>query len=106
MANRDQRAMTAVGEPMRRQIFELLARRPQSVADLTKTLPVSQSAISQHLKVLKAARLVQAQAAGAKRIYRVDPAGLGQMRAWLDRHWAEALEALATQADQKRDRNK
>ncbi len=98
--------MTAVGEPMRRQIFELLARRPQSVADLTKTLPVSQSAISQHLKVLKAARLVQAQAAGAKRIYRVDPAGLGQMRAWLDRHWAEALEALATQADQKRDRNK
>ncbi len=98
--------MTALGEPMRRQIFELLARRPQSVADLTKALPVSQSAISQHLKVLKSARLVQAQAAGTRRIYRIDPAGLGQMRAWLDRHWAEALEVFATQTEQKKDLNK
>ncbi len=106
MAYDHQRAITALGEPTRRQIFELVAKRPQSVADLTRTLPVSQSAVSQHLKVLKAARLVQAEADGARNIYRVDPAGLGQMRAWLDRQWTDALGAFKADVDGKRkDRN-
>ena len=56
----NQRAMTALADPTRRQIFEIVAKRPQSVADLTRALPVSQPAVSQHLKVLKAAKLVRA----------------------------------------------
>jgi DNA-binding transcriptional ArsR family regulator len=99
MANSNQRAITALADPTRRQIFELVAKRPQSVADLTRALPVSQSAVSQHLKILKSAKLVRSEAAGARNIYRVDPAGLGQMRAWLDRQWRDALDALKTEID-------
>jgi DNA-binding transcriptional ArsR family regulator len=96
--------MTALADPTRRQIFELIAKRPQSVADLTRALPVTQSAVSQHLKVLKSAKLVRAEAAGARNIYRVDPAGLGQMRAWLDRQWRDALDAFKTGIDDKEQR--
>jgi DNA-binding transcriptional ArsR family regulator len=101
MANDPQRAIQALADPTRRQIFELVARRPRSVADLTKSLPVTQSAVSQHLKVLKDARLVQAEADGARNIYRIDPAGLGKMRAWLDRQWKDALSDFKTQAETK-----
>ncbi|NOJ38873.1 ArsR/SmtB family transcription factor [Bradyrhizobium australiense] len=101
MAYNNQRGITALADPTRRQIFELVAKRPQSVADLTRALPVSQSAVSQHLKILKSAKLVRAEAAGARNIYRVDPAGLGQMRAWLDRQWRDALDALKTEIDNK-----
>jgi DNA-binding transcriptional ArsR family regulator len=101
MANSSHRAIAALADPTRRQIFELVAKRPRSVADLTSSLPVTQSAVSQHLKVLKAARLVRAEAEGARNIYRIDPAGLGQMRAWLDRQWADALGAFKTEAESK-----
>jgi DNA-binding transcriptional ArsR family regulator len=103
MAN-DHRAMTALADPTRRQIFELVASRPRSVADLTRALPVTQSAVSQHLKVLKEAKLVRPQREGTKRIYFVDPAGLGRMRAWLDRQWSEALNTFKAEAEQKEPR--
>ena len=106
MAYDNQRAMTALADPTRRQIFELVAKRPQSVADLTRALPVSQPAVSQHLKVLKAAKLVRAEAHGARNIYRIDPAGLGQMRAWLDRRWAEALGAFKADAEGREEKRK
>ncbi len=70
---------------------------------MTSSLPVTQSAVSQHLKVLKAARLVRAEAEGARNIYRIDPAGLGQMRAWLDRQWADALSAFKVEAESKEE---
>jgi DNA-binding transcriptional ArsR family regulator len=96
--NYDYAGMVALADPTRRSVFELVAASPRSVADLARALPVSQPAVSQHLKVLKAARLVRSDALGARNIYRLDPAGLGQMRAWLDQMWGEALDAFAAEA--------
>jgi len=85
--------LTALGDPTRRAIFELVAARPRSVAEITREMTVSQSAVSQHLKVLRESRLVRAEPNGASNVYHVDPVGLGQMRAWLDRFWSMTLAA-------------
>ena len=82
---------TALGDPTRREIFELLAERPYAVGELAGELPVSRPAVSQHLKVLKDAGLVMDRANGTRRIYRVDPDGLAALRAQLDRFWTKAL---------------
>ena len=82
---------TALGDPTRRAIFERLARRPRAVGELAREFPVSRPAVSQHLKVLKDARLVVDRPDGNRRIYAVDTAGLGVLRADLDRFWAQAL---------------
>jgi DNA-binding transcriptional ArsR family regulator len=79
---------------MRRRIFERLAASPSAVGELAAGLPVSRPAVSQHLRVLKDAGLVTETASGTRRIYRVDPRGIGAMRDWLDQHWARALEAF------------
>lgn len=89
----------ALADPTRRTVFEHVVAKPCSVAEITRALPVSQSAVSQHLKVLKEARLVRAQAQGARNIYHIDPAGLGRLRAWLDQLWVEALDAFKLEAD-------
>ena len=92
--------MTALGDPTRRTIFELIAERPRSVAEITRRVPVSQSAVSQHLKVLRDARLVRAEPKGASNVYHIDPRGLGQMRAWLDRFWSKTLVAYKAAVEQ------
>jgi DNA-binding transcriptional ArsR family regulator len=84
-------ALTALGEPTRRDIFERLAERPRAVAELARELPVSRPAVSQHLKVLKQAHLVSDTPVGTRRVYRVDPNGLAALRADLDRFWTQAL---------------
>src|SRR5579863_7419670 len=89
----DSAQLAALGDPTRRVIFELIASRPRSVAEITREVTVSQSAVSQHLKVLRESRLVRAEPKGASNIYHIDPAGLGQMRAWLDRFWSRTLAA-------------
>jgi len=94
--------LTALGDPTRRAIFELIAERPRSVAEITRQVPVSQSAVSQHLKVLRNSRLVRAQPKGASNVYHVDPHGLGQMRAWLDRFWNKTLTAYEDAVEQPR----
>lgn len=81
----------ALADPTRRSIFELVATRPRAVGEIARELPVSRPAVSQHLKLLKTARLVIDEAEGARRIYRVDPAGLRELRAQLDRFWTQAL---------------
>jgi DNA-binding transcriptional ArsR family regulator len=86
-------AFAALSEPMRLRIIERLASRPMSVGEIAAGLPVSRPAVSQHLKVLKDAALVTVEAAGTRRIYHVDPAGLGVIRQWLDRHWERAIAA-------------
>jgi DNA-binding transcriptional ArsR family regulator len=92
--------LTALGDPTRRAIFELVAACPRSVAEITREMTVSQSAVSQHLKVLRESRLVRAEPKGASNVYYVDPAGLGQMRAWLDRFWSTTLAAYKTAVEQ------
>lgn len=84
----------ALGDRTRRQIFRLLARRPRSVRELADELPVSRPAVSQHLKVLKDAALVQVRAEGTRRIYAVDPDGLAAIRAEIETFWSAALTNL------------
>ena len=91
----DQRSLAALADPTRRCVLELVAERPRSVADLARALPVSQPAVSQHLKVLKAARLVRAEPKGASNIYHIDPHGVAEARAWVDRMWDAALAGFA-----------
>jgi DNA-binding transcriptional ArsR family regulator len=84
---------SALGDPTRRAIFEHLADRPRAVVDLARELPVSRPAVSQHLKVLKDARLVTDRRDGNRRIYQLDPDGIGALRADLERFWTRALAA-------------
>jgi DNA-binding transcriptional ArsR family regulator len=88
------RAFDALGDPTRRAIFERLAERPQAVGELARDLPVSRPAVSQHLKVLKDAGLVTDRRAGTRRIYQLDPAGVGALRAYLDGFWQRSLAAF------------
>jgi DNA-binding transcriptional ArsR family regulator len=94
-------AFAALAEPMRCVIVERLAQRPMAVGELAALLPVSRPAVSQHLKILKEAKLVRDRAEGTRRIYAVDPAGLGQIRAWLDRFWDQSLAAYAAAAERE-----
>jgi DNA-binding transcriptional ArsR family regulator len=93
------RAFAALADPTRREVFERLSRGPRAVGDLARDLPVSRPAVSQHLKVLKEAGLVTDRPDGARRVYQIDPQGLGQMRAWLDQFWDQALEAFKAEAE-------
>ena len=86
---------------MRRAIIERLADGPTAVGALAEGLPVSRPAVSQHLRVLKEAGLVTELSEGTRRIYRLDPRGVGAMRNWLDTNWATALEAFAEAADRE-----
>lgn len=84
-------AFGALGDDTRLVIFERLAGRPQAVSELAAELPVSRPAVSQHLKILKAAGLVVDRRDGKRRIYHVDPNGVQALRAQLDRFWTDAL---------------
>ena len=94
-------AFAALAEPMRERIVERLAERPMAVGELAALLPVTRPAVSQHLKVLKEAKLVRDRAEGTRRIYSIDPAGLGALRAWLDRFWDQSLAAYAAAAERE-----
>jgi len=93
-------ALGALADPTRRELFERLAGGPQTVGALAEQVPVSRPAVSQHLKVLKDAGLVVDRAEGNRRIYRLDPAGIGALRAYLDRFWSTALLAFKDVAEQ------
>src|SRR4051795_3333812 len=94
-------AMRALGDPTRRAIFERLADGPLPVGEIARGLPVSRPAVSQHLRVLKAAGLVVDQADGTRRLYRIDPDGVAALRAYLDRFWTQALAAFKTAAERE-----
>lgn len=89
-------ALLVLGDPTRLAILERLADSPLAVVDLTKELPISRPAVSQHLRVLKDAGLVIDQAVGSRRVYRVDPDGLAVLRDQLDQFWAKAMAAYKT----------
>jgi DNA-binding transcriptional ArsR family regulator len=93
-------ALTALADPTRRAIFERLARSPSAVGDLAREFPVSRPAVSQHLKVLKSAGLVTDQAAGTRRVYSVDAAGVAAVREYFEQFWQQSLASFRTAASQ------
>jgi DNA-binding transcriptional ArsR family regulator len=93
--------LTALGDPTRRTIFERIAARPSAVGELAVGLPVSRPAVSQHLKVLKEAGLVVDRSEGSRRIYRLEPDGVGALRDYLDRFWNRALAGFKASVEKK-----
>jgi DNA-binding transcriptional ArsR family regulator len=102
MANQNQ-LFAALADPTRRQVFERLIAGPAAVGELARGLPVSRPAVSQHLKVLKEAGLVADQAHGTRRIYHIDPHGLGALRAWFDQFWGNALAAFQAELEKEQE---
>jgi DNA-binding transcriptional ArsR family regulator len=92
--------MSVLGDPTRRAIFERLADGPRAVGDIARELPVSRPAVSQHLRVLKDAGLVRDRHVGTRRLYRLDPAGVGAIRAYFEELWTHALDAFKEAAEQ------
>jgi DNA-binding transcriptional ArsR family regulator len=92
-------ALQCLSDPTRRRIFERLRSGPSSVGVLANGLPVSRPAVSQHLKMLKDAGLVKDRSEGARRVYYIDPDGLGELRRWLDQFWDGALEAFKNEVE-------
>ena len=92
-------ALNALAEPRRRAILALLADRELAAGDVASRFEVTRPAISQHLGVLRAAGLVTERRDGARRLYRLRPEGLAELRAWLDRFWSSGLDRLKTAAE-------
>jgi len=92
-------ALSALADPTRRRIFERLKSGPQAVGAIARKMPVSRPAVSQHLKVLKEAGLVADRPEGTRRVYYIDPGGLGALRAWVDQFWDQALENFQAEVE-------
>ncbi|HEU4566385.1 MAG TPA: metalloregulator ArsR/SmtB family transcription factor [Marmoricola sp.] len=103
MAYREADGWTALGDPTRRAIVEVLAQRPCAVGELAARLPVSRPAVSQALRVLKDAGLVTERAAGTRRIYRLEPAAVAALRDQLDTFWSRALASYEDAVERVRD---
>lgn len=86
--------LSAVADPTRRRILELVREEPSTVRELTDRLPVSQPAVSQHLKVLRRASLVNGTARGSSTVYTLDASGLAVVREWLSAMWDDVLDAF------------
>jgi len=93
--------LDALGDPTRRQVFELLRAGPRSVGDLAVGLPVSRPAVSQHLRVLEEAGLVTHRREGTRHLYELDSSGVVVLREWVDGFWSEALARFKAVAETK-----
>jgi DNA-binding transcriptional ArsR family regulator len=91
--------LNVLADPTRRQVFERLRDGPQPVNAIAAGLPVSRPAVSQHLKVLKDAGLVEERSEGVRRIYSVRREALAELRGWLDSFWDDALLAFKIEAE-------
>ncbi len=98
-------ALAALADPTRRELFERLRSGPRAVGELASGATVSRPAVSQHLAVLKAAGLVRDTASGTRRVYEIDPKGLGAIRAWLDDMWGGALQSFASELESEGSKN-
>ena len=96
-------AFTALGDPTRLAIFELLGEEPRAVGQIARELPVSRPAVSQHLKVLKGAGLVVDRPMGTRRIYAVDADGVEALRAYRARFWTKTLTAFKQVVEQREE---
>jgi DNA-binding transcriptional ArsR family regulator len=98
------KALRCLSDPTRRRVFEKLRAGPQAVGVLADGLPVSRPAVSQHLKALKEAGLVIDRSEGARRVYYIDPDGLGELRRWIDQFWDDALESFKNEVELSKSR--
>ncbi len=103
-ATRIERAFDALGDPTRRAVFRRLRKGTRSVREIAEGMDVSRPAVSQHLKVLKAAGLIGVRVDGARRLYGVDPTGIEALRNWLDGFWDETLAAFKVAAEEEQNR--
>jgi DNA-binding transcriptional ArsR family regulator len=94
-------ALVALADPTRRRVFDQLRTGPKPVGVIAAKVPVSRPAVSQHLKVLREARLVTERREGTRRVYFIDPHGLGELRAWLDRFWDQSLAAFQAEVERQ-----
>jgi DNA-binding transcriptional ArsR family regulator len=101
-----QNGLAALGDPTRLAIFEMLGEHPQAVNQLAAGLPVSRPAVSQHLRVLKDARLVRDRRAGTRRIYELNPEGLALLRDHFAQLWDQALSAFKKFAEEEHQKEK
>lgn len=92
-------ALAVLADPTRRRVFERLREGPRPVNLIAQGLPVSRPAVSQHLKVLKDAGLVDERSEGVRRIYSLRREGLMELREWLDSFWGDALDAFRLEAE-------
>ncbi len=95
-----------MGDPTRLAIFEMLGEHPQAVNQLAAGLPVSRPAVSQHLRVLKEARLVRDRREGTRRIYELNPEGLALLRDHFAKLWGQALSAFKKFAEEEHQKEK
>jgi DNA-binding transcriptional ArsR family regulator len=93
--------LDALGDSTRRAVFKRLRGGARSVGEIAAGMDVSRPAVSQHLSVLKGARLVSDRAVGTRRLYSVDRRGLEALRSWLDGFWGDALAAFKEAAEQE-----
>lgn len=96
-----ERTLDALGDPTRRLVFKRLRNGTRSVREIAQGMNVSRPAVSQHLRVLKAAGLVVVRAEGTRRLYGVDTRGIEALRSWLDGFWEERLVAFKTAAERE-----
>ena len=101
MITYQERAFDALGDPTRRAVLKRLRGGERSVAEISEGMAVSRPAVSQHLKILKAARLVTVHAVGTRRVYGIDQRGIELVRDWLDGFWTEALTAFKVMAERE-----
>ena len=90
-----QTTLVALADPTRRRLFERLRRRPHTVGELARLVAISQPAVSQHLRVLRQARLVGHRQDGTRRFYQATPAGLADLKRYLESMWDDVLGAYA-----------
>jgi DNA-binding transcriptional ArsR family regulator len=95
----EDRILNALGDPTRRAVLKRLLGGGRSVADIAEGMAVSRPAVSQHLKILRAARLVNARAEGTRRVYAIDTRGIESVRKWLDQFWDRTLLAFKDAAE-------
>jgi DNA-binding transcriptional ArsR family regulator len=101
--------IAALGDSMRREIFEMLVTNPSAVGDIARRLPVTRSAVSQHLRVLKEAGLIDHRAFGTRNVYHVSLAGVASLRDYFDALWERALsdyKAVAEELYEKKRKEK
>ncbi len=96
-----QEVLTALADPTRRHILESLRNKPLTVGQLSVAQPVSRPAVSQHLKVLQQAGLVNVETAGTRRFYSVRREGLGELRTYLDGYWSDVLAAYGAEIERR-----